>query len=51
MVDFQFTEMFPQSKGDTPFRKLTDDFVTVGEHRGHRNRAVACGHQRYRGGY
>jgi fumarate hydratase, class I len=36
MVDFQFTEMFPRSKGDTPFRKLTDDFVSVGEHRGHR---------------
>jgi fumarate hydratase class I len=36
MVDFQFTEMFPRSKGDTPFRKLTDDFVSIGEHRGHR---------------
>ena len=36
MVDFQFTEMFPLAKGDTPFRKLTDDFVSVGEHRGHR---------------
>jgi fumarate hydratase class I len=36
MVDFQFQSMFPQSKGDTPFRKLTDDFVSVGEYRGNR---------------
>lgn len=36
MVDFQFSEMFPQAKADTPFRKLTDDFVSVGEYRGHR---------------
>ncbi len=36
MVDFQFQAMFPQVEGDTPFRKLTDDFVAVGEHRGHR---------------
>ena len=27
MPDFQFQEMFPQSAGDTPFRKLTDDLV------------------------
>jgi fumarate hydratase class I len=36
MVDFQFQEMFPQTAGDTPYRKLTDDFVSLGEHRGHR---------------
>ena len=34
MVDFQFQEMFPQQKGDIPFTKLTDDFVSVGEFRG-----------------
>ena len=36
MVDFQFSEMFPLAAGDTPFRKLTDDYVSVGEYRGHR---------------
>ncbi len=36
MVDFQFQEMFPQTKGDTPFRQLSGDFVAVGEYRGQR---------------
>ncbi len=36
MVEFRFQEMFPLAKGDTPYRKVTDDFVTVGEYRGHR---------------
>jgi len=36
MVDFQFQEMFPQGTSDTPYRKLTDDFVSVGEYRGKR---------------
>jgi len=36
MVDFQFQEMFPQTKGQTPFRQLSGDFVSVGEYRGHR---------------
>ena len=36
MVDFQFQEMFPQAKGDTPFRRLSGDFVAVGEYRGQR---------------
>ena len=36
MVDFQFQEMFPQTKGDTPFRRLSGDFVAVGEYRGQR---------------
>ncbi len=36
MPDFQFQEMFPQSAGDTPFRKLTDDGVSIGEYRGRR---------------
>lgn len=34
MPEFQYQEMFPQQKDDTPFRKLTDDFVSVGEFRG-----------------
>ncbi len=36
MADFQFQEMFPQQKGDIPFTKLTDDFVSVGEFRGNK---------------
>jgi fumarate hydratase class I len=36
MPEFSFQTMFPLAKGDTPFRKLTDDFVSVGEFRGHR---------------
>jgi fumarate hydratase class I len=36
MPEFSFQSMFPLAKGDTPYRKLTDDFVTVGEFRGHR---------------
>ncbi|NLE18676.1 MAG: fumarate hydratase [Propioniciclava sp.] len=34
MPEFQFQEMFPQQKVDTPFRKLTDDLISVGEFRG-----------------
>ena len=34
MVDFHFQEMFPQEPADVPFRKLTDDLVSVGEYRG-----------------
>ena len=34
MVDFQFQEMFPQAKPATPFRRLSGDFVAVGEYRG-----------------
>ena len=36
MPEFSFQSMFPLAKGDTPYRKLTDDFVSVGEFRGHR---------------
>jgi fumarate hydratase, class I len=36
MPEFEFQEMFPQEKGDTPFRKLTDELVSVGEYRGSR---------------
>ena len=36
MPEFQFQEMFPLDKGDTPYRKLTDDFVSVGEYKGSR---------------
>ena len=36
MVEFQFQEMFPQAKADTPYRKLTADFVSTGEYRGRR---------------
>ncbi len=36
MVDFAFQEMFPQAKGDTPYRQLTSDFVEVDEYRGQR---------------
>jgi fumarate hydratase class I len=36
MVAFQFQEMFPQAPADVPYRKLTDDFVSVGEYRGAR---------------
>jgi fumarate hydratase, class I len=36
MPEFQYQEMFPQQKADTPFRKLTDDLVGVGEFRGRR---------------
>ena len=36
MVDFQFQEMFPQQKGDIPFAKLPDEFVSVGEYRGNK---------------
>lgn len=34
MVEFAFQEMFPQSKGDTPYRQLTSDFVEVDDYRG-----------------
>ena len=34
MPEFQYQEMFPQTKGNTPFQKLTDEFVSVGEFRG-----------------
>ena len=36
MVDFAFQEMFPQAKGDTPYRQLTSDFVEVDDYRGQR---------------
>jgi fumarate hydratase class I len=36
MAEFQYQEMFPQQKVETPFRKLTDDLVAVGEHKGSR---------------
>ena len=32
--EFSFSPMFPQAPADTPYRKLTDDFVSVGEYRG-----------------
>jgi fumarate hydratase class I len=35
-MEFQFQEMFPQSKPDTPYRLLTDDLVGVGEYGGRR---------------
>ena len=34
MPEFTYQEMFPQTKGDTPFTKLTSDYVSVGEYRG-----------------
>ena len=34
MPEFTYQEMFPQTKGDTPFYKLTSDYVSVGEYRG-----------------
>ena len=34
MPEFQYQEMFPQTKADTPFVKLTSDLVSVGEYRG-----------------
>jgi len=36
MPEFQFQEMFPLDKGETPYRKVTDDFVGVGEYKGSR---------------
>jgi len=36
MPEFEFQEMFPQSKGDTPYRKLSSDGVEVDEYRGQR---------------
>lgn len=36
MVEFQFSEMFPQGPSDTPYRLLTDEFVSLGEYRGSR---------------
>ena len=36
MPEFAFQTMFPQSKGDTPYRKLTGDGVEVDEYRGER---------------
>jgi fumarate hydratase class I len=36
MPEFQFSEMFPLSKGDVPYRLVTDDLVSVGEYRGNR---------------
>ena len=36
MPEFQYQEMFPQSKDDTPFVQLTSDLVSVGEYRGKR---------------
>jgi fumarate hydratase class I len=34
MVDFNYSEIFPLTKGDTQYRKITSDFVSVGEYRG-----------------
>ncbi|MFV0317583.1 MAG: fumarate hydratase [Microthrixaceae bacterium] len=34
MADFEFAPMFPQSRADVQWRKLTDEFVSVGEYRG-----------------
>ena len=34
MAEFQFTEMFPQDRPDTPYRLLTTDFVETDEYRG-----------------
>lgn len=34
MVEFAFQQMFPQTKGDTPYRQLTSDFVELDEYRG-----------------
>ena len=36
MPEFQYQEMFPQAKADTPFVQLTSDLVSVGEYRGQR---------------
>ncbi len=36
MVEFSFQEMFPQVPAETPYRRLTEDFVSLGEHRGSR---------------
>ena len=36
MPEFKYQPMFPQPKPDVPFRKLTGDFVSVGEYRGSR---------------
>jgi fumarate hydratase, class I len=36
MAEFEFQEMFPLTKGDTPYRRLTEDLVSVGAYRGHR---------------
>jgi fumarate hydratase class I len=36
MPEFEFQEMFPLSGSDTPYRRVTEDFVSVGEYRGHR---------------
>lgn len=34
MAEFQFSPMFPQPAADTPYRKLTGDFVGTGTYRG-----------------
>lgn len=34
MAEFQFSPMFPQAASDTPYRRLTDDFVSTGTYRG-----------------
>ena len=34
MAEFQFSPMFPQAHSEVPWRKLTDDFVSVGTYRG-----------------
>jgi fumarate hydratase, class I len=36
MPEFEFQEMFPLTKGDTPYRRLTEDLVAVGDYRGRR---------------
>ncbi len=36
MAEFHFQEMFPQTKAETPFRRLTEDLVQVGQYRGSR---------------
>ncbi|UDY34677.1 fumarate hydratase [Dermatobacter hominis] len=36
MPEFAFQQMFPQSKGDTPYRQLTTEGVEVDEYRGER---------------
>lgn len=36
MPEFEYQPMFPQPKPDTAFKKLTGDFVSVGEYKGSR---------------
>jgi len=35
MADFEFQKMFPLGPDATPWRKLTDDFVSAGSYKGH----------------